>query len=76
MSGLTIPKMKEVESSNIESIGHHADRKELHVRFKNGGHYVYAGVGPDLHADALRADSVGKFINEHVKGKFTHRKVA
>lgn len=70
-----LPKMKPLTSSNVEAVGHHAGRSELHVRFKGGGHYIYDGIDAELHEKLLKAESVGKFIGEHVKGKFSFRKL-
>lgn len=67
------PHMIPVQSSNVESIGH--DGKAMHVRFKGGSHYVYADGPTDKYHSALGADSVGKFVAEHLKGKHTSRKL-
>ena len=68
------PKMTDVLSSNVSAVGHHAERNELHVAFKGGGHYVYHDAGPH-HFNAILADkSPGTYIARHVKGKFKHTK--
>ncbi len=68
-----IPNMQPVKSSNVEAIGYHPGENELHVRFKGGGHYIYQGVAKALHDECLGCDSVGRFINQNVKGRFPHR---
>lgn len=68
-----LPTMVPVQSSNVESIGYQPN--ELHVRFKKGGHYVYTGTNGDLHQALLAAESKGRFIGEHLKGKFDCRKL-
>jgi hypothetical protein len=70
-----IPNMKPVKSSNVEAIGHNPHTLELHVRFKNGGHYVYQGVLPEHHLTLLQAESIGKHIAAHIKGKYNHRRL-
>lgn len=65
--------MISVESSNIESVGW--QRNQLFVRFHNGGEYKYSNVPESLFHDMLAADSKGKFLHEHVKGKFPYVKV-
>lgn len=67
-----IPTMKPLKSSCVEAIGHHGD--ELHVKFKSG-HYVYRGVPAELHARLMASDSVGKFIGQHIRGRFAHHKI-
>jgi len=63
-----------VRSSNIASIGYDIATQELEVTFKNGSTYVYEGVPSELHAMLLIAPSVGKHLDQHVKGKFNYRK--
>ncbi len=41
-------KLTSVKSSNVDAVGHDADARALHVRFKSGDHYVYAGVGREI----------------------------
>ena len=57
--------MKTVESSNIKAIGHEGD--VLHIQFKNGKTYSYAGVTPEKHADLLAAESATKHFNAHIR---------
>lgn len=75
MSESSIPTMKPVKSSNVEAVGHHAERNELHVRFKGGAHYVYAGVSPEIHESLHAAESIGRFIAQHIKPNYTHRRL-
>ena len=70
-----IPQMIPVKSSNVEAVGHHAGRNELHVRFKGGSHYVYAGVSSDIHDSLHAAESIGSFIAQHIKPNYTHRRL-
>ena len=58
-------KMQNVESSNIKAIGHDGD--VLHITFKNGKTYAYAGVTPQKHADLLAAESPTKHFNTHIR---------
>lgn len=69
------PKMYAVKSSTIAEIGHDESANTLHVKFKGGGHYSYAGV-PRGTFDALKgADSVGKFFHGKIKGNFDYKKI-
>lgn len=67
--------MTAVASSNIEAIGHDPVSGQMHVRFKNGGHYVYDGVDADTHAAVIGAKSVGSALAKTVIGSFDHRKI-
>jgi hypothetical protein len=68
-------KMTPVQSSNLSAIGYDDDKKEMHVQFKNGQTYVYAGVEPHHHRGLVGAESVGRHFAQHVTGKFAHRKI-
>lgn len=69
-----LPEMFPVESSNVAKIGH-ASPATLFVEFKNGGVYAYNGVDEPLFDRLRRADSIGKFLNSEIKGKFPFVKV-
>ncbi len=61
-------------SSNVAAFRYDDDSRTLHVRFKSGRTYTYANV-PDHHHDGLRdADSVGKYLREHIVGAFDHKR--
>lgn len=60
-------------SSNIEAIGHDAEKGELHVQFKGGKRYVYEDVPAELHDRMAAAESAGRFHYAHIKGKYRHR---
>jgi len=65
--------MRSVKSSNVEAIGHDGDA--LHVRFKGGKTYSYAGVPESTFHACCSADSVGGFIARNILGKFDHTKL-
>jgi len=67
--------MELVKSANIRAIGYDKDKKELHVQFKNGGHYIYDGIGPSTHKDMLASDSIGGFLSKKIKGNHQYRKL-
>jgi hypothetical protein len=56
-----------VKSTNVKSVGYDAEEKVLEVEFKSGGIYQYAGVQPEMYAELLEADSVGRFISQVVR---------
>ena len=56
-----------VKSTNVESVGYDKEEKVLEVKFKSGGVYQYAGVQPEMYADLLKAESVGRFVSQVVR---------
>ena len=69
-----LPTMTKVRSSTIDAVDYEPEQRRLHIRFKSGEHYSYERVPPDLHTLIHSAKSVGKFVHEHIKGKFIYRK--
>ena len=67
------PPFTPVKSSMISSVGYDAGARTLHVKFPNGGHYLYEDVTPEQHAALVGADSIGKHFAQNVRGKFKHR---
>ena len=66
-------KMRPVFSSHIDSIGHDAATGDLHVAYSGGKTAIYSGVPDDVARTVLTSASIGKALNEHVKGSYPHR---
>ena len=58
-----------VDSSNVDQIGYDEAATEVHVIFKNGGHYVYSDVTPEVWDQFRNSESKGTFLNEEFKKK-------
>jgi hypothetical protein len=69
-----IPRV-EVDSSNVAEVGHDVGTDTLVVLFHNSGMYAYDDVPRSTYDEMIAAESVGKFFNTRVKGKFDFRKV-
>jgi len=67
-------KMHAVDSSAIASYGYDEATRDLVVQYKGGGAYTYHDVSPATVEGLGKAGSVGKFMNEHVKGSHRVRK--
>lgn len=61
--------MTPVRSSNVEAVGHDDETGRLHVKFKSGGHYSYAGWTEAKHNALLNAPSLGSHLHAHVISK-------
>lgn len=57
-----------VESSSIESIGY--EKNVLEIGFRNGGVYQYFDVPEETLVMLMRAESKGRFFNQHVRGHY------
>ncbi|KKK77677.1 hypothetical protein LCGC14_2851170 [marine sediment metagenome] len=68
-------EMTEVESSHIEAIGYDSGVQQVRVRFKGGATYVYYDVPANIANNFIEAESVGEYLNEHIKGEYRYEKV-
>lgn len=59
-----------VESSSIAEIGYAARSRVLEVLFRNGGLYRYFGVPRAVHRALVGADSIGRYMNRHVRNHY------
>jgi hypothetical protein len=60
-------EMQPVKSSNVRAVGYDEENKTLTVEFRSGGIYQYPGVPPEMYADLLAAESVGRFVSQVVR---------
>ena len=60
-------EMQPVKSSNVKAVGYDEENKTLQVEYKSGGIYQYPGVQPEIYADLLAAESVGRFVSQVVR---------
>ena len=71
------PTMVDIESSHLRAVGYDPATKTLHVEFKPKPgeevrpHYTHQDVSPELHEGLMKAESKGKFYNEHLRGRFS-----
>jgi hypothetical protein len=65
----------DINSTNIKSATYDTESQVLTVNFNNGGIYEYQSVPWELFAKFRMSDSQGKFLNQHVKGKYSHTKI-
>jgi hypothetical protein len=62
-----------LQSSHIGSISFDTSDSALIVTFKDGSVYSYANVPEHLFLGLMSAKSAGKYLAEHVKGKYESR---
>ena len=67
-------EMKDVTgSSQVKQVGYDDKEHVLAVMFHSGATYHYKGVSADTHKKMMKAESIGKFLHLHVKGKHPHK---
>lgn len=62
-------------SSNIDYFGLDLAGRKMFIQFKNGITYIYNDVDDNTMENSLKADSIGKYLNANVIGKFTSTKI-
>lgn len=68
-------RRRPVDSSSIAEIGYAPDRRELEVLFRNGGLYRYFDVPAPVHRALLEAESIGRYMNRHVRTRYRYRRL-
>lgn len=59
-----------VSSSNIRTIGYHAESMTLEIEFNNGAVYQYQGVSQAEYDAFMNAGSKGTHLNANIKNRF------
>lgn len=63
-------KRTPVDSSALNRVGYDPTREILEIEFKSGNVYQYFHVPPSVYEALLKADSLGAFVNEQIKGSY------
>lgn len=64
-----------VNSSNVSSVGDHADSQTLEIEFNSGGVYQYSGVPESVYEGMMGADSKGKYFHANIKNTYPYSKL-
>jgi hypothetical protein len=62
--------MLPVSSSMASAVGYDRDEHLLQVEFHSGVVYQYSGVDSETWEDLHSSDSIGRFYNHEIKGRF------
>lgn len=63
------------ESSTVHLTEYNSENQTLKVEFKNGNIYEYYKVPLNVWESLLEADSIGKYLNTHIKGAYDYKKL-
>lgn len=64
-----------INGNNIDIIGYSDRQKLFLVRFNNQNRFIYKDVPRQIYEEALKAESIGSFMNQYVKGSFRYEQV-
>ena len=65
--------MKTVESSNVAKVGY--KDSVLYIEFNSGALYTYSAVPEKVYNDLMEAESIGKFLNQQIKGTYNYERI-
>ena len=71
-----IDSLSSPQSSNVAGAYYDETTMQLTVRFKKGGAYVYFPVPKEVWTSFKIATSKGKFVHNHLKNRFSYRRIA
>ncbi|WP_261845011.1 KTSC domain-containing protein [Aliamphritea ceti] len=64
-----------VSSSNLAAVGYDFDSEILEVEFNSGGVYEYYNVPGYVFQELMRADSLGIYLNQNIKGTYQYSRI-
>lgn len=67
--------LKTPTSSQIEEASYNRENKTMDVKFKTGAIYQYKDVPSEVWEAYCDSESVGKFLNSQIKGKYEYTKL-
>lgn len=68
-------KWKNIESSNLESIGYNSELKTMYISFKNNTMYKYYKVSESLFDSFSKAESKGKYAHKYIYKNYDYSKI-
>ena len=67
-------KLKPLESKMLIAAGYDQKSRTLQVVFKTGGTYRYKNVPSDKYTELISAESIGKYMHEHIIGHYDYER--
>lgn len=64
-----------VASSNLVSMGYDPDSETLEIEFRNGTIYQYYNIPQALYEQFVTANSMGSFLNTHIRNAYPYSRV-
>lgn len=66
---------RQVQSSNVKSVGYDASTGTLEIEFHSGGTYLYYDVPEETYAKLMDSPSIGRAVKELIVGHFRHEPI-
>jgi hypothetical protein len=68
-------KLHAVKSGQIRGVGYDPESRTLAVEFHSGRLYHYDDVSEEERVALIRAESIGKHFNQHIRGAKDYRRI-
>lgn len=68
--------MPKLHSTAVDRVDYTPTTQQLDIWYSGGGHYVYHAVPESIYRQLLAANSVGAFVNTHIKPRFRYEEVS
>ncbi len=70
-----IVETRNVKSSNIAKASFDGNTRTMQIEFTTGGVYAYDDVPHEVYNEMCEAESVGRYFQANVRGRFKYRKL-
>ena len=67
-------KRRQVQSSNIKSIGYNPYQHKMEIEFNSGAVYRYKNVPKSEYLNLLSAESKGRYFHKNMRSVYKYRK--
>jgi len=63
------------QSTSLNAATYQDQSAHLELEFRSGAIYRYSAVPALVYQELLRAESKGRYFNQHIRNRFTHAKI-
>ena len=67
--------LQRVASSCLTDVGYDFDARVLMLGFRHGGVYRYSDVPAFVYEGLMKAPSLGRYFQRHVRGSYAYKRV-
>ena len=68
-------RLRRVESNMLIAVGYDRKSRVLEVIFRTGGKYRYKNVPSYKYDELMSAESIGKYMHEHILRRYQYERV-
>ena len=65
----------DLQSTSLKAVTYQDRSAHLELEFRSGAIYRYSDVPALVYQELLRAESNGRYFNQHIRNRFTHAKI-